>query len=202
MFGALDPSPTLRMNLPALLLPSNRSRRIGAGFAAIVAFFAGLLPSRADAFERQWHAGASLGYMALLGTSPRTLHGVGGGVHLAYGLNDTFNLLGELNVAGFPSGHTLVTGGGVGASYIFDVLQWVPHIGAIVGAYDVIDTSGECNKYCHSLRLNLEIPAGLDYTVTRSLAVGVAGRYQLLISGYSPAHVIGAFARVEILWGY
>lgn len=193
------------MNLPALLLRSHRShrsRRIGAGSAAIVAVFAGLLPSRADAFERQWHAGASLGYMAALNPLTPTLHGVGGGLHVAYGLNDTVNLLGELNFTGFPAGRALVTGGGVGASYIFDVLQWVPYIGGIVGAYDVIDASGECRKYCHSLRLNLEIPAGLDYTVSRSVAVGVAGRYQLLISGYSPVHLIGAFARVEILWGY
>jgi hypothetical protein len=192
------------MNPPALLSPRSRSRRAARALlvAAISASSAWLLPSRADAFERQWHAGASLGYMALIGTSKRTLHGLGGGVHAAYGLTDTFNLIGELNLTGHPKGRTLVTGGGVGASYIFDVLQWVPHIGAIVGAYDVVDASGECNKYCHSLRLNLEIPAGLDYTITRSLAVGVAGRYQLLISGYSPAHAIGAFARVEILWGY
>jgi hypothetical protein len=205
------------MSLPALHLPSNHPRRAGASFSlakrplcrarslllfAIIASFAWLSPARADAFERQWHTGASLGYLALLRPDVRTRHGLGGSAHVAYGLTDTVNLIGELNLTGYPSGSLVLTGGGVGASYIFDVIQWVPYIGALVGAYDVIDASGECDKYCHSLRLNLEIPFGIDYTVSRDIAVGVAGRYQVLISGYSPAQGIGAFARFELLWGY
>ena len=205
------------MSLPALPLSRACPRRPGASLSAskrplrraspllllaISAALAFLSPSRADAFERQWHAGGSLGYLALLRPQIRTRHGIGGSAHLEYGITDALNLQGELSVTGYPSGSLVLTGGGVGASYIFDVIQWVPYIGALVGAYDVIDASGECKKYCHSLRLNLEVPFGLDYTVSRSLAVGVAGRYQVLISGYSPAQGIGAFARVELLWGY
>jgi hypothetical protein len=193
------------MNLPALRSPSicsrRRARRALLG-AALIAAFAWLMPSEARAFERQWHAGASVGYMALLGPTAQPPHGFAGGLHVAYGITDTFNIIGELNVSGHPAARSLLAGGGVGASYIVDILQWVPHIGAIVGAYDLADPTGECSKYCHSLRLNLEVPFGLDYTVTRSVSVGVGGRYQMLLSRYLPVQTIGAFARVELLWGY
>jgi hypothetical protein len=169
----------------------------------ILAAFASLLPARAAAFERQWHAGVDLGYAVLIGQ--RVNHGLGGGIHLTYGLTDTFNLLGELNVSVHPSGRALLTGGGVGVGYVIDVLQWVPYVGVMAGFYDLASFAGSCGTEdavpCHSGRLNLEVPFGLDYTVSRSFAVGVAGRYQLLLAT-SPVHAIGAFARVEYIWGY
>lgn len=193
------------MNRPALPPPSTRPRpraRRALLLCALLAAIAWLMPSRADAFERQWHAGVSVGYLAMLGPTAQPPHGFGGGLHLAYGLTDAINLIGELDVSEHPAQRAFLAGGGVGASFIVDILQWVPHIGAIVGAYDVADPTGECSKYCHSLRLNLAVPFGLDYAVSRSLSVGVAGRAQVLLSGYLPVTAIGAFARVELVWGY
>src|SRR5262245_38365628 len=69
---------------------------------------------RADAFERQWHAGADLGYTALLFSGGTAGHGLGGGLHLAYGINDSLNLHGEITTSYAPSGGWLFAGGGAG----------------------------------------------------------------------------------------
>ena len=55
---------------------------------------------------------------------------------------------------------------------------------------------------CKQLRLNLEIPFGVDYQISRSFSVGAAGRFQLLLLGGSPWMTLGAFARAEYTWGY
>jgi len=163
-----------------------------------------LAPSRADAFERQWHAGASLGYVALIGRD--VFHGFGGGLNLTYGLTDAFNLMAEIDVTGHPSASALFASGGVGVGYVVDILQWVPYVGLLVGAADIADLSGTCGAKdtpaCQRFWFNLEAPFGLDYTVSRSFAIGVAGHYQLLFSGSTPVQGIGAFARVEYLWRY
>jgi hypothetical protein len=163
-----------------------------------------LAPSRADAYERQWHAGASFGYAAVLG-SP-ALHGFGGGVHLTYGITDAFNLMGEFDVTYHPSGKALIAGGGVGAGYVVDILQWVPYVGALVGAVDVANLDPACGTStaaaCNAPRLNLALPFGLDYQFTRSFALGVMGRFQVLLLSGSPATMMGAFAKAEYIWGF
>jgi len=169
---------------------------------ALTATIALALPARAHAFEKQWHAGASVGYAALIRTG--AYHGFGGGLHLTYGINDTFNFMAELDATAHPSGERVMFGGGVGVGYVFDVLQWVPYVGALVGAADLASTAlcGPGGVPCHDVRLNLMVPFGLDYQLSRSLSVGAAGRYQLMLGATSPVHVIGAFARVEYVWGY
>jgi hypothetical protein len=175
-----------------------------------------LASSPSQAFERQWHAGASFGYTALMG-SHATLHGLGGGLHLTYGLTDAFNLMAEVNVsnhfarlgdvpvddAGKPTGaaaprlpRTLLASGAVGVGYVFDVLQWVPYVGAMVGAADIGTPAG------NSLRLNLQVPFGLDYSISRSFAVGVGGRYQMMIGGASLENALTGLLRAEYVWGY
>ncbi|MEP7124409.1 MAG: P44/Msp2 family outer membrane protein [Byssovorax sp.] len=175
-----------------------------------------LAASPSQAFERQWHAGANLGYTALMG-SHATLHGFGGGLHLTYGLTDAFNLMAEVNVSnhfarlgdlpvddsGKPTGaaapqlpRTLLVSGAVGVGYVLDVLQWVPYVGALVGAADIATPAGS------SARLSLQVPFGLDYSISRSFAVGVGGRYQMLIGGTSLEHTLTALLRAEYVWGY
>ncbi len=175
-----------------------------------------LASSRSEAFERQWHAGASFGYTALMG-SHATLHGIGGGLHLTYGLSDALNLMAEVNVSnhfsrlgdtpvdadGKPTGaaavqlpSALLASGGVGVGYVFDVLQWVPYVGGLVGAADIVTPSG------NNLRLSLQVPFGLDYSISRSFAVGVGGRYQMLIGGAGLEHVLTGLLRAEYVWGY
>ena len=175
-----------------------------------------LAASPSLAFERQWHAGASLGYTALMG-SHATLHGIGGGLHLTYGLSDALNLIAEVNVSnhfsrlgdapvddtGKPTGtpatrlpHTLLASGALGVGYVFDVLQWVPYVGAMVGAADIVTPVGS------SVRLNLQVPFGLDYSISRSFAVGVGGRYQMMIGGAALEHGLTGLLRAEYVWGY
>jgi hypothetical protein len=105
--------------------------------------------------------------------------------------------------AGKPTGapaaqlpHTLLASGAVGVGYVFDVLQWVPYVGALVGAADIITPSGS------SVRLNLQVPFGLDYSISRSVAVGVGGRYQMLIGGAGLEHGLTGLLRAEYVWGY
>jgi opacity protein-like surface antigen len=177
-----------------------------------------LVPSVADAYERQWHAGVSLGY-AYLSTEVPTEgptegptteaagHGFGGGLHLTYGINDMFNVMAELDLTAHPSGSLLAGSASAGVSYVVDILQVVPYVGLMAGGYDLWTTSGPCGAEglpsCHSGRLGGSIPFGLDYTVTRSFTIGFAGRYHLLFLGPgSVEQMFTAFARAELVWGY
>lgn len=192
--------------------------------AASVLATALLASPRSEAFEHQWHFGGNLGYTALMGAQ-QTRHGLGGGLHLTYGLTDAVNLMADVNVSGHfgrlgeapmdengkatgpvvPVPGVVLVSGAVGVGYIVDVLQWVPYVGALAGVADVIDVSGTCGAEgapCNSLRLNLEVPFGLDYSISRSIAVGVGGRYQLLIGGPGVEHGLTGLLRAEYVWGW
>jgi hypothetical protein len=158
----------------------------------------------AHAFERQWHFGASFGYAALFGAN--NANGFGGGLHAAYGVSDYFNVIGEVDVTEHPSPKWTIVSGGLGAAYVFDVLRWVPWIGAEVGPAGLVSTDPACGsaktEACTALRLNAAIPFGLDYGVTRSFNVGIGGRFQVLLLNGSPWETLGIFARAEYVWGY
>lgn len=179
-------------------------RSIAALPALLVGAAVALAGGRAEAFEHQWHLGGSLGYAALFGGG--TSHGFGGGVHAAYGLNDSFNLMGDVNVTAHPYAQWVVMSGAVGAGYVLDVLQWVPYVGGLVGGAGVFSSDPRCgisrSEPCKQFRLDLEIPFGVDYQVSRSFSVGIAGRFQLLLLGEFPWTTLGAFARAEYTWGY
>jgi hypothetical protein len=159
----------------------------------------------ASAFERQWHAGAGFGY-ALFGNAAGAQQGFGGAAHLTYGLTDTWNLLAHVDLTRHPSGQLTVAGGAVGAAYVLDVLRWVPYAGAMIGGYDLWTGGAACapatGVRCHSPRVDLSVPVGLDYQLGRSFAVGVEGRYHLLLGGDPAAHLLTVFARAEYVWGF
>jgi len=190
-----------------------------------LAALAGLLlaTSSASAFERQWRSGVSLGYAYFSNVGDEALHGFGGGLHLSYGLSDVWNASITADSSYHPSGDALIFGGAAGVSYIVDILQVVPHVGLLLGPYDVWRVGGVCGVSnapppppssppsslpspppppCHRFSFGASIPFGLDYTVSRSFAVGVGGRYQLLIASDGVAQMITAFARAELTWGY
>src|SRR4051812_38559648 len=96
----------------ALPPPARRAARLTLGAALL------LSPGRAAAFEHQWHAGASFGYASLFGADAP--HGFGGGLHLAYGVNDTVNLLAEIDATAHPGAKYTVVSGGLGGAYVFD----------------------------------------------------------------------------------
>ncbi len=174
--------------------------------ASVAAPLLALCVSReAAAFERQWHVGANAGYAALIRPTGATLHGFGGGVHLTYGLSDTVNLLALADVSMHPSStfesqpvpETLLGGGSVGFAYVFDILQWVPYVGATAGAYY------ESSPMGGGARLALQIPFGLDYQIGRSFAVGATGEYKLLfLDAAGVSQRFAAYLRAEYIWGF
>jgi hypothetical protein len=182
-----------------------RSRFPALLSAAALTLAALLASSGAAAFERQWHAGASIGYALLAddGSYP----GLGGRFHLAYGVTDAFNALVELDTASHPGGDLMFVGGSAGASYVIDILQWVPYVGLMAGGYDVArlgPCGGPGEQQCHTGKFGASVPFGLDYTFSRSFAAGFAGKYTLLLpgAGDSPGSYFTAFARAELIWGY
>lgn len=200
-----------------------RLRRFSIALAALAGLLLGT--SSASAFERQWRTGLSLGYAYFSNVGDEKLHGLGGGLHLTYGLSDAWNASITADTSYHPSGDALIFGGAAGVSYVVDILQVVPHVGLLLGPYDVWRVGGECGVSnarpppspspsspsslpspppppCHRFSFGASIPFGLDYTVSRSFAVGVGGRYQLLIASDGVAQMITAFARAELTWGY
>jgi hypothetical protein len=182
-------------------------RRLSRLLMALTAL-AGLLlaTSSASAFERQWRSGVSLGYAYFSNVGDEALHGFGGGLHLSYGLSDVWNASITADTTYHPSGDALVVGGAAGVSYVIDILQVVPHVGILLGPYDVWRVGGSCGvpntPLCHRFSFGASIPFGLDYTVSRSFAVGIGGRYHLLIASDGAAQMVTAFARAELTWGY
>jgi len=173
-----------------------------ASVLAAAAVLAGATP--AEAYEHQWHLGTTFGFSQLWGGP--TSAGFGGGVHLAYGINDTFNLMGALDVTAHPHGPWAIVSGGLGAAWIIDTFQWVPYVGAMAGPAALISTDPLCgaavSEPCRALRISLMLPFGLDYHLNRKLSVGVAGKLQMLLLGEAPWTTLGVFAKVEYTWGY
>ncbi len=181
-----------------------RLHRPLAALVGLAMSAAGLLaPGRAAADEHEWHAGLGFGYASLSGAT--NSNGFGGGLHLAYGLDDTWNLIGDVDATAHPSSQWTVVSGGIGAAYVIDVLRWVPWIGAELGPAAVVSTDPQCGlaslEPCASFRLGLAIPFGLDYRISKSFSVGAGGRFEMLVLGPTPWTLLGVFARAEYTWG-
>jgi hypothetical protein len=188
--------------------PSSRSRRAAAIVAATLVL---TLASSALAVERENHLGADLGGSALViadKSSPDI--GPSFGAHWAYGLSDAFNLMveGAWSVAalrdkagtGIPSDRPAwLANADVGIGYVFDVLQWVPYAGVLVGGEALSGGSLARGRFLP----NAVIALGLDYRLTPRLAVGAALRQQFVaIDTSTYPSFTQAFARVEYTWGW
>jgi hypothetical protein len=175
------------------------ARAAAALFASCIA----LAASSAAAAEREWHAGANAGW-ALLAGGGASANGFGASLHLDYGITDAFNLVGNVDFSAHPSAHVLVPSVRLGAVYVVDILSVVPYVGLTAGGADVwISDKALCpNGSCHQGKLALAIPFGADYQLSRSFAIGGAGRYELLLGSGSALHMITAGVNAEFLWGY
>lgn len=151
------------------------------------------------AYERQWHAGASAGY---IGGWNGLGHGFGAGVDLSYGIRDWFALSGALDVSYHPSSKLVIPTAAVGGRVSFDVLQVVPWIGLHVGIGTPAGAKGCSGVGCVDPRFDLAIPFGVDYSLSRKFTVGLAGKFQLLAGRGPVLPMMGAFARVQYVWGY
>ena len=158
-----------------------------------------LVPSPASAYERQWHAGADLG---TLGAWSGVGMGVSSGVHLSYGVRDYLDLTGAIDVSYHPSSAALISTGALGVRFVFDVLQVVPHLGLQAGVGDVAIVGSGCAVGCNAARFDLALPFGVDYQLSRSFTLGVAGKFQLLLANGPATPMLGVFARAVYVWGY
>ena len=171
---------------------------LAVAFAASAAAL--LVEAPAQAVEHQWHFGVDVGYAQRL--SPDA-PGFGGALYTKYGMNDWINLVAELSTSDHPALSQVVFGGRVGVEYVFDVLRWVPYVGALAGGSTVLTTTTSCaGAACLSPRLDLEVPFGLDYQVSRSFALGAVGKIDALVGVGSPVVIAGGFARAEYFFGF
>lgn len=137
--------------------------------------------------------------------------GAGGAIHYAYGLSDQWNLTaaGASAVVAtdqrqdFPwsprNRPATVDHGAIGASYVIDILRWVPYLGLQAGAYRLAG-----GTLTESLFLfGLSVSAGLDYQISRKIAVGLGARQHLMLGKLETYPSYTTFSlRLEYMWGY
>jgi hypothetical protein len=169
--------------------------------------------SIAHAYEHQWQAGLSAGYTHFInGGGTAITHasypGFGTSLSLTYGINDSFNIIGHVDMSAHPGAEpVLIGGGGVGVAYVLDVLRWVPWIGVTVGGY-AVSAGAPCiattDAPCTTGRLGFSLPFGLDYQVNRKFSIGAGGRYGALLFGNQNKfdQTISVFLRAQYIWGY
>jgi hypothetical protein len=191
----------------------SRSSFVRSSSAALVlaALFAGA-ERPAAAIENQQHLGISpvLGILSVDKKSTSDV-GAGGAVYYAYGLNDQWNLaidLSSVEVAANQKQDTptaprdrpaAVHTGTAGVSYVIDILRWVPWL-SVEGGVDVLHGGTLANTL---ILPEVNGGAGLDYQISRTFAVGVAGREHFMISKLDtyPSYLT-LTARLEVMWGY
>ena len=165
-----------------------------------------LAPSRAEAFERQWHLGGGLGltaYPHYYSAGPAL------GLNAAYGISDVFDvkleLLGSSHSyrarADGPSERGEAYSAVAGLSYKLDILQWIPY-GALMAGFQHIAGPlplGEPFRRDDAIAAGV---IGLDYAASRSFGVGASVRANLMLSSISAGEAITAMLRAEYHWGF
>jgi len=169
-------------------------------------------PHEARAVERQHHIGLDPSLSMLKVDDKSTLSvGAGVGVHYTYGISDQFNLMVELNASrvaanqeqDFPDSPRTrpanVAHGLAGVGYVIDVLRWVPYFGVLVGGYHL--SGGTLDSAVVAFGAAAQL--GLDYQLSRSWAVGVAGQQHFLLTKLSdyPSYTT-LLLRLEYMWGF
>lgn len=185
-----------------------RTALVAAGALMLVALSA----TPAYAIERQHHLGLgpSLALLKVDGKSSMSIGG-GGALHYTYGLTDQWNLMAEAGSAvvaadqdqdtpsaprNRPAG---VDHASLGIGYVIDVLRWVPYVSVLGGGYRMWGGTLDSSLFVAGASAGL----GLDYQLSRSFAVGIAGRQHFLLSKLStyPSYTT-ALLRFEYMWGY
>ena len=140
------------------------------------ACFAALLLGnpKAYALEREWHVGGGIGIASFRGggTSP-TL-----GLFGAYGITDSYDVRLELSGASFDftgdseaDDPTRAYSALTGIGYRFDVIEWVPHVGLLIGYTRF--SGGPLPEERRRNEVSYEVAAGLDYVLSRHVGLGI-----------------------------
>ncbi|MFO7178803.1 MAG: hypothetical protein DIU78_008910 [Pseudomonadota bacterium] len=175
---------------------TRRARRFVNLVGVLLAALAGVLPATADAAPREWHVGASAGYV---GAGRGLRPGPGLGVYGAYGLFGSFDarldVRGSLHSIESDPDETVLVLATAGLSYRLDIIQWIPHLGARIGYYEV----GSGATTLPRRGATLGILGGIDYAFSRSFALGVSGAHDRLgTKGSTTAFEL----RAEYRWGW
>ena len=153
----------------------------------------------AQAFERQWHLGAGAGVTrgSGLSLSPAVA------AYAAYGLSDVFDARLELTARGYHLGsqqNPNALSAMAGVAYKLDVLRWVPWAGVYAGYLAFADRPRSELAFKQG-DVALGIGAGLDYSVSRELGLGVTLRFDQALSRSSSTS-FDALLRAEYRWGW
>ncbi len=188
------------------------NRLATAATVLVVSITVATVAPAAWGFERQQHLGVDGGF-TLLKIDDKSTADLGGtfGIHYAYGLTDAFNLVAEAqhqivalnqmrdNPTTPSTRPAYVTSGTIGAQYIFDVLRWVPYAGALIGPYFMGGGTIDHTK----VLFGAQVEVGLDYQLTRNLAVGAAYHEHFMLTDMSTYPVFfNVIGRVEYVWGW
>jgi hypothetical protein len=176
--------------------------RPGALLSTLAA--AALLAPRASAFEKQWHLGGGAGINAF--ADGASAAGPAVAVYGAYGLSDLFDLgiqvLGSRHVRDHQSFD--LVGISTGISYKLDVMSWIPHAGLELGYYRFLGDTRPRTLPENEAGCSLDL--GLDYLLSRSVALGVELRYHGFLhdvpSSLAEAPLFTGLIRAEYHWGF
>ncbi|MDB4943877.1 MAG: hypothetical protein JWP97_3411 [Labilithrix sp.] len=166
----------------------------------------------ASALEHQHHVGLdpSLAILKIDDKSTASV-GAGLGVHYTYGIDDQFMFMAEASLARVAtdqkqdlpdSPHTRpadVANLSAGVGYVIDILQFVPYLGAMVGTYRM--SGGTLDDALYLAGVSGKV--GLDYQLSRSFALGVAGEQHFLFTKMStyPSYT-QVTLKAEYVWGF
>lgn len=134
----------------------------------------------ARAYEDQLTLDAELAYAhAVSDLVPP--HGISVGLGASYGLGDTFAVRGQVAYAqhpGEPASASVILGTGE-MLYLVDVFEFVPYLGA---GFDVIAIGGSAHSW--GVDVAVHPVFGLDWLVSRELALGLQLRPMFLLSAF------------------
>jgi hypothetical protein len=164
-------------------------------FSGIAVLVACLTPAwEAHAFEREWHLGGGLGAAAANGYRL----GPALNAYAAYGLTDAFDV--RLELAGSRSATVpdpaYLYSAKLAFVYKIDVIQWIPYFGLAGGYLRVTERVAPFALGQPTAGLI----GGLDYAVSRSFGLGIAGTYDYAF--HPAAGYANAFLRAEYHFGF
>lgn len=193
---------------------AKRGRVLAGGTSAIAVagtLLASLAVARpAGAEEHEHHLGVDVGGgLLVIGDKSTNDLGATFMAHYTYELTDALTLMVEAQYSQVALGQTAdspktphtypswISNANVGIGYVFDVLTWVPYAGLLIGGYDLSGGTIPGMKILPGAELAL----GLDYRLTPSVAIGVAGRQHMVSQCKEYPSFTQLLARVEVVWG-
>jgi opacity protein-like surface antigen len=165
---------------------------VGRAFAIALAT---LVPTLAHADFKEWTVAAWPGY-AVTYVDTRAPSGGGGGAEIGFGLSDSFTLKASGFVSWHPVDATKMTAAGTigefaamaGFTYSLDVIRLVPSFDLQLGVLGLRGDAGfhdnaKSNAVVQSsTAFGVGVGLGVDYLLTRHIALGIIVRYHAFLT--------------------